>query len=88
MGEQDVRAHTQEEEIRVFLKALLRDGQELALLDLRAGRRGESTYHKLFGTELYSAAALMQATGWRPRVRFEMVAQDMLRAASAQEAGQ
>ena len=58
-----------------------------ALLDLRAGRRGGSTYDKLFGTELYSAAALMQATGWRPAVRFEQLAPQLLRAGSAGEVG-
>lgn len=58
-----------------------------AVLDLCTGKRGESTYDKLFGTELYSAAALMQATGWRPAVRFEMLAPPMLRAASAQKEG-
>lgn len=41
------------------------------LLDLAAGRRGETTYDKLFGTELYSNAAVMADTGWRPRHRLE-----------------
>lgn len=36
------------------------------LLDLRSGDGPASTYERLFGTELYSAAALMEATGWRP----------------------
>lgn len=56
-----------------------------AVLDLCTGRRGESTYHKLFGTELYSATALMQATGWRPAVRFELLAPELLRAGSGGE---
>lgn len=56
-----------------------------AVLDLYTGQRGESTYHKLFGTELYSAAALMQATGWHPAVRFEQLAPELLRAGSAGE---
>jgi len=45
-----------------------------ALLDLRAGRRGESTFDRLFGTELYSNRAVLAATRWRPRTRLQDVA--------------
>ena len=38
-----------------------------ALLDAVSARSGESTYSKLFGYELYSNAAVLAATGWRPR---------------------
>jgi len=55
------------------------------VLDLFTGRRGESTYQKLFGTELYDAAALMQATGWRPAVRFEQLAPELLRTGAEAE---
>lgn len=41
-----------------------------ALLDVRAAGRGESTFDKLFATELYSNRAVLAATGWRPRERF------------------
>lgn len=44
-----------------------------ALLDLGTSPGGESTYDKLFGTELYSNAALLAATDWRPRGRLEQV---------------
>lgn len=37
-----------------------------ALLDLGTARNGESTYDKLFATELYSNGALLRATNWRP----------------------
>jgi nucleoside-diphosphate-sugar epimerase len=39
------------------------------LLDLASGKIGESSYDKLFGTELYSSAAVLAATQWRPRVK-------------------
>lgn len=42
-----------------------------SMLDLASGRSGESSYDKLFGTELYSNAAVLAATNWRPRVRLE-----------------
>jgi len=44
-----------------------------SLVDLIAGRGGESTYEKLFGTALYSNAAVLEDTSWRPRVRLEEV---------------
>jgi UDP-glucose 4-epimerase len=47
-------------------------------MDLVIGGAGESTYQRLFGTELYCSAALTEATGWRPRVRFEAVAAAMM----------
>jgi nucleoside-diphosphate-sugar epimerase len=43
------------------------------LLDLASGRRVESTYDKLFGTELYSNAAVLAHTAWQPRIRLEDV---------------
>jgi nucleoside-diphosphate-sugar epimerase len=43
------------------------------LVDAIAGRGGESTYEKLFGTALYSNAAVLEDTGWRPRIRLEEV---------------
>lgn len=43
------------------------------LVDVIAGRGGESTYEKLFGTALYSNAAVRKDTGWRPRIRLEEV---------------
>ena len=33
----------------------------------------ERTFDKLFGTELYSCAAVQAATGWQPRVALEDV---------------
>lgn len=43
----------------------------LAFMD-RVGRRsGEPSYDKLFGTELYSSAAVQSDTPWRPRLRLE-----------------
>ena len=44
-----------------------------ALLDLSTSPGGESTYDKLFGTELYSNAALLAATDWRPHSHLEQV---------------
>ncbi len=43
------------------------------LLDMASGRRDESTYDKLFGTELYSNAAVLRDMDWRPRIRLEDV---------------
>jgi nucleoside-diphosphate-sugar epimerase len=37
------------------------------LLDIASNNRGEATYDKLFGTELYSNAAVLEDTKWRPR---------------------
>lgn len=45
-----------------------------ALLDMRAGGKGEATFEKLFGTELYSNRAVLAATRWRPRLRLQDVA--------------
>ena len=39
-----------------------------ALLDLR-GAAPESTWNKLFGTELYSNTAVLRDTGWKPALR-------------------
>ena len=33
---------------------------------------------KLFGTELYSNRAVLQATGWRPRRRFSATARELM----------
>jgi len=49
-----------------------------AAKDLLTPGGGESTYQRLFGTELYSSSALTEATGWRPRVHFEAVAAAMI----------
>jgi nucleoside-diphosphate-sugar epimerase len=54
-----------------------------ALFDRRLAARGESTFDKLFGTELYSNRAVLQATRWRPRNRFSEVADALM----AREAG-
>jgi nucleoside-diphosphate-sugar epimerase len=43
------------------------------LVDIIAGRGGEPTYEKLFGTALYSNAAVLKDTGWQPRIRLEQV---------------
>ena len=48
-----------------------------AMLDMFS-RGGESTYSKLFGTELYSNAALLAEMAWRPRGRLEDVIKDMV----------
>jgi nucleoside-diphosphate-sugar epimerase len=49
-----------------------------ALLDLRRGRQGETTFDKLFGTELYSNRAVLAATPWQPRLRLQDVASRMM----------
>jgi UDP-glucose 4-epimerase len=41
------------------------------LLDFALGQREESTYEKLFGTELYSNATVLAATQWRPHTTLE-----------------
>ncbi len=43
------------------------------LQDQLAGATTERTFDKLFGTELYSCAAVQVATGWQPRVALEDV---------------
>lgn len=55
-----------------------------AVLDRVSASGGESTYDKLFGAELYSAAALMAATGWRPHTAFEQVASSLMQPAGGQ----
>jgi len=50
-----------------------------ALLDLVSHGRGESTYNKLFGTELYSNAALLADMDWRPEDRFEDVIRELVK---------
>jgi nucleoside-diphosphate-sugar epimerase len=42
-----------------------------SLIDIVLRRSGEPTYDKLFGTELYSNAAVVKDTGWRPRIKLE-----------------
>ena len=49
-----------------------------AMLDLVSQGGGEPTYNKLFGTELYSNAALMADMDWRPTDRLEEVISDMV----------
>lgn len=44
-----------------------------ALLDIASGKRGDPTYEKMFGTELYSNAAVVTARDWRPQGRLEDV---------------
>ncbi len=56
-----------------------------ALLDLVSPGGGESTFNKLFGTELYSNAALLAELNWRPEGRLEEVINDMV--AGGREAG-
>jgi UDP-glucose 4-epimerase len=41
------------------------------LTDLAFGRSGEGRYEKLFGTELYSNAAVRSATDWRPQSKLQ-----------------
>jgi len=50
------------------------------LLDIVAGRSDDSTYAKLFGREVYSNAAVLANTKWRPRVRLEDVIGQIARA--------
>lgn len=42
-----------------------------SLSDIVLRRSGESTYDKLFGTEIYSNAAVVKNTGWRPCMKLE-----------------
>jgi UDP-glucose 4-epimerase len=49
------------------------------LLDLRRSSRAvQSSYDKLFGSELYSSAALLQAVDWRPNLKIEDVMPEMV----------
>jgi UDP-glucose 4-epimerase len=43
------------------------------LLDMAICRGNDATYNKLFATELYSNAAVLRDTEWRPRIRLEDV---------------
>lgn len=47
-------------------------------LDMASGQKRGSTYEKLFGTELYSNAAVLVDTDWRPRVLLEDVIEDII----------
>lgn len=49
-----------------------------ALLDLRRGGQGETTFEKLFGTELYSNAAALAGTSWRPQQQLKDLAGAMM----------
>jgi nucleoside-diphosphate-sugar epimerase len=49
-----------------------------ALLDLLSPGGNESTFDKLFGTELYSNAAVLADTAWRPSWQLEDVIDTML----------
>lgn len=53
------------------------------LLDMASGRRDESTCNKLFGSELYSNAAVLRYTDWHPRTRLEDVIGEIVRVGSA-----
>ena len=48
------------------------------VLDMASGQQSGSTYEKLFGTELYSNAAVLADTDWRPRVTLEHVIEDII----------
>ncbi len=50
------------------------------LLDCRPGRSHETTWDKLFGIELYSNRAVLEATSWRPRYRLEHLARGIMAA--------
>jgi len=50
-----------------------------ALADRAAGTPGANRA-RLFGSELYSGAAVQAATGWRPRQTFDQLAADILQA--------
>ena len=54
-----------------------------ALLDLLSSGGNESTFDKLFGTELYSNAAVLAHTTWRPSLELEDVIDTMLPGGSA-----
>ena len=47
------------------------------VLDMASGQQSGSTYEKLFGTELYSSAAVLADTNWTPRVMLEHVIEDI-----------
>ena len=47
------------------------------VLDMASGQQSGSTYEKLFGTELYSSAAVLADTDWAPRVMLEHVIEDI-----------
>lgn len=47
------------------------------LLDRGAMPAGDSTYEKLFGTEVYTSAALQRATGWRPTGHLQQLVEAM-----------
>ncbi len=48
------------------------------LLDILRPGGGESMFDKLFATELYSNAALLASTSWRPRCRFADAAASLM----------
>ena len=48
------------------------------VLDMTSGQKSGSTYEKLFGTELYSNAAVLADTDWRPRITLEHVIEDII----------
>jgi UDP-glucose 4-epimerase len=53
------------------------------ILDMASGRRDESTFDTLFGTELYSNAVVVRDMGWQPRIRLEDVIGQIARGGSA-----
>ena len=51
-------------------------------VDRMRGSSVESTYEKLFGTELYSNEALLRDYGWRPRLELADAVSDMMKSSS------
>lgn len=52
-------------------------------IDMVSGNERGETHNKLFGTELYSNRAIIEATSWQPKVSLEQVAADIVRTAGA-----
>ncbi len=56
-----------------------------ALVDCGSTGRGESTFDKLFGTDLYSNHAVLAATRWRPRIRLQDVVAQLIAGGGREE---
>lgn len=54
------------------------------LLDIASGRREKTTYDKLFGAEVYSNAAVLAGTDWRPRISLEDVIEQVATGGSSE----
>ena len=54
-----------------------------AVFDFVSRNRGESTYSKLFGAEVYTNQRVVADTGWRPTVRLEDSLQELMAGARA-----